>query len=117
MSFDYDASSLYSVIADRQFRPTNAGKPVWQSLIAGSYLQSNCGLEGFNLKFNTGSHMRIGILGNNEHDCKTCDSSLGFSFSAFHGNTWTSRTVCGNLATCCRGYTTYIKTFGYILVR
>jgi hypothetical protein len=39
MMLDYEASSLYSVIADGQYQSTTAGRPAWKSLIADSSLQ------------------------------------------------------------------------------
>ena len=120
MTFDHTASSLYSVIADGQFRPSNAGRAAWKSLIAGSSLQKNCGRKGFNVQFNGNYAMRIGIVANNEANCASCDSWLGFSTSYVDSNgTWTSRMVCGNRAGCCypdNGSKTLV-TFGYILVQ
>ena len=119
-TFDYAASSLYSVIADGQFRATTAGKATWKSLIAGSSLQYKCNREGFNVKFNVNSAMRIGIVANNEVNCDSCDSWLGFSTAHVNdGGAWTNRMVCGNKAGCCypdNGSKTLVS-FGYILVQ
>ena len=74
------------------------------SLINGVLLQNNCNKEGFNV----GSYRksRIGILGNNEDDCETCDSIVGFgigkSLELSNGN---------------NHFSSYAKTFGYILVQ
>jgi hypothetical protein len=116
-TIDYAADSLYNLIADGQFRATTAGKATWESLITGTFLQRNCNREGFNVKFNSNSAMRIGIVANNEGHCNSCDSLLGFS-TAFvdGGGTWTNRMVCGNKATCCSESKTLV-TFGYILVQ
>ena len=81
MTLNYAASSLYSVIADGQFRATTAGKATWKSLITGSSLQNNCKKEGFNVKFNSDSAMRIGIVANNEVHCDSCDSWLGLALA------------------------------------
>ena len=46
-------------------------------------LQRNCNKEGFNVKvFNHNHKLRIGIVGNNEHDCESCDSLIGFGIEA-----------------------------------
>ena len=86
------ASSLYSLIADGQHRSTSLGRNQWKSLIAGSSLQMKCGLEGFNVHDSKrSSEVRIGIIGNNEHDCHSSDSFLGFGSNR-------NNLVCGNFA-------------------
>ena len=81
------ANSLYSLIADGQYRATSLGRDTWKALIGSqASLQLNCNREGFNVL----GKARIGILGNNEDDCNTCDSRLGFGMA-------TSNT-CGNVA-------------------
>ena len=120
MILHYEASSLYEVIADGKFRPTAAGKHAWKSLIAVSSLQNGCKREGFNVQFNSNSLMRIGLVANNENDCDSCDSWLGFSISYINSDgVYIRRMVCGNRAGCCypdNGSKT-LKTFGYILVQ
>lgn len=49
---------------------------------------------------------RIGILGNNENDCDTCDSIIGFGAGGLHADSG----KCGNAGT-------YIRAMGYILVQ
>ncbi|XP_028414181.1 uncharacterized skeletal organic matrix protein 5-like [Dendronephthya gigantea] len=85
MSFNYTATSLYSVIADGQFRATTAGRAAWKSLIADSSLQKNCDREGFNNEYRH-SRMRIGLVANNEEDCNSCDSWLGYGAGRTCGN-------------------------------
>ncbi|XP_022780450.1 uncharacterized protein LOC111321749 [Stylophora pistillata] len=78
------ADSLHSLIADGQYRATSLGRNKWKELAgSGVYLQPNCNKEGFNAN-SQGSHFkaRIGILGNNEDDCRTCDSVIGFGISS-----------------------------------
>ncbi|XP_028412836.1 uncharacterized skeletal organic matrix protein 5-like [Dendronephthya gigantea] len=96
MTLDDTASSLYSVIADGQFRATTAGRAAWKSLIAGSSLQKNCNREGFNAVF----RIRIGFQANNEEDCNSCDSWIGYG----------AERTCGN-------GDKNLATFGYILVQ
>ena len=101
------AESLYSLIADGQYRATSLGRTTWKTLIGSqTSLQPNCNKEGFNAMGNSNSYSksRIGILGNNEKDCNTCDSRIGFGTG---GNRDDSNT-CGNAA---------IKAMGYILVQ
>jgi hypothetical protein len=119
---DHESSSLFNVIAGTTSTKTSIGKSTWKSLIAGSSLQSNCNDEGFNLKCDASdvhTHLRIGIVANNEDRCDTCDSYIGFGAS-FNG-CGVQSTLSGNLAVCSgtSGYQsgTYIKAFGYILVQ
>ena len=107
------ANSLYSLIADGQYRATSLGRNTWKTLIGlqGS-LQSNCDKEGFNTASvdNSLGKARIGILGNNENDCIQCDSRIGFGTGGRHDDTNT----CGNEDA--ESYV-HIKAMGYILVQ
>lgn len=107
------ANSLYSLIADGQYRSTSLGRNAWKTLIGSqASLQPNCNLEGFNA--NKGDRARIGILGNNENDCNTCDSRIGFGSGGHPDNS----NACGNVAL--HGGDNgdkYIKAHGYILVQ
>ncbi|XP_020602982.1 uncharacterized protein LOC110042005 [Orbicella faveolata] len=112
---DKQASSLYSLIADGNYRPTSLGRDTWKSLIGSQgSLQSSCNQEGFNV---VGSgeiyrpKARIGILGNNENHCRTCDSRIGFGT----GGKQDDSNTCGNETS--HGYEhTHIKAMGFILV-
>ncbi|XP_028518236.1 uncharacterized protein LOC110249889 [Exaiptasia diaphana] len=99
---DYKASSLYSVIADGKYRQVSIGRKKWMSLIAGSSLQTNCNKEGFNVisNYKTGyfSIVRIGISSNNENDCKTNDSHLGFGGDNYKTNCRAGKISTGNCA-------------------
>ena len=115
---NYTATSLYSVMADENYRKTNAGRAEWMSLINGAKLQSNCNKEGFNVQCSwlwqgyTGRKSRIGIAGNDQHDCDTCDSVIGFGIKIAPVNwKWSS----GNLQLHPEKQT--LKTFGYIFVQ
>jgi hypothetical protein len=117
-TIDSPADSLYSLIADGQFRATNAGKSTWKSLIAGASLQNNCNREGFNVNFNENYTMRIGIVANNEEDCDSCNSRLGFSTAYVNSDgVWTQTMVCGNRVTWPNAERISLVTFGYILVQ
>ena len=112
------ANSLYSLIADGQYRSTSLGRDRWKSLIGSEVsLQFSCNKEGFNAisTLEQSSRARIGILGNNELDeCDSCDSRNGFGTE---GNLINHNT-CGNV-----GHNTGdngekdIRTMGYILVQ
>lgn len=53
----------------------------WVFLMQGCfYLQFNCNLEGFNVYCGNSCKVRIGILGNNENNCVSCDFFMGFGF-------------------------------------
>lgn len=112
------ASSLHSLIADGKHRNTSLHRDTWKLLIGSqASLQSNCNKEGFNVVTENEDKkwpkVRIGILGNNEDDCFTCDSRIGFGAESSKD---VSDNSCGNEAS--RGYgNTHIKAMGYILVQ
>ncbi|XP_028396209.1 uncharacterized skeletal organic matrix protein 5-like [Dendronephthya gigantea] len=121
MTLNYEASSLYSLIADGQYRNTSAGRAAWKSLIAGSSLQPNCNKEGFSIEDKQNkdnkNYARIGYHANNQDDCATPDSCIGFGIS-YNSCDMTSDITCGNIAQC-SGIDNGKKltpAFGYILV-
>ena len=111
------ANSLYSLIADGQYRATSLGRSTWKRLIGSeASLQNNCNREGFNAAGNAkgSSKVRIGILGNNEKNCKTCNSRIGFGTGGYPDNSNT----CGNVAKHgADNGNKNIKAMGYILVQ
>lgn len=118
----YNTASLYSLLADGNHRPTNIGRNSWKSLLAGSSLQSNCNMEGFNLNPSTRlsswtAKARIGILGNNENDCISCDSRLGFGTAGSYVG-MDDTNSCGNEAVIrADNGDQHIKVHCYILVQ
>ena len=105
----YTASSLYHLIAPGNYRERYIGRNNWKYLITGSSLQSHCNKEGFNVQYSL--KVRIGIVTNNENDCLSTDSFLGF------GSSYNSVT-CGNFAR--HGGDNGDKTlsvFGYVFVQ
>ena len=114
------ASSLYSLIEDGQYRVTSRGRDGWKKLLGSKgSLQRNCSKEGFNLKANLGSKRhfqkaRIGIFGNNEDNCVSPDSRIGFGSTGYPD----SSNTCGNVARAGgdNGNKNF-KTVGYILVQ
>ncbi|KAL9953701.1 hypothetical protein ACROYT_G041156 [Oculina patagonica] len=110
------ANSLYSLIADGQYRATSLGRNTWKTLIGSqASLQYNCNKEGFNAASGdtTLGKARIGFLGNNEKDCYRCDSRIGFGTGGRHDDSNT----CGNEAMMSPDNgDKHIKAVGYILV-
>ena len=111
------ANSLFSLIADGKYRATSLGRNTWKRLIGSrASLQRNCNKEGFNaVGSNPGySKARIGITANQQNDCGSCNSQIGFGTGGLfnHSNT------CGNEATQSPDNgDKHIKAMGYILVQ
>ena len=112
------ANSLHSLIADGNYRSTSLGRHTWKKLIGQqASLQRNCNQEGFNSQQGRiNSRARIGIISNEQNDCNTPDSTIGFGI----GDDPHDDSTCGNLAD-----PLYqpdngkkdIKAMGYILVQ
>ncbi|XP_078351324.1 uncharacterized protein LOC144636055 [Oculina patagonica] len=117
IAINKQANSLYSLIADGQYRATSLGRSTWKMLIGSeASLQPYCNKEGFNAA--TGridlSKARIGILGNEQNNCDSVDSRIGFGTGGRHDDTNT----CGNEAR--HGGDNgdkHIKAMGFILVQ
>ena len=113
------ANSLYTLIADGEYRNTSLGREMWKSLIGSeASLQDNCNKEGFNAKSDReqNSRARIGILFNNENECKSCDSRIGFGTGGYPDDSNT----CGNEALAqyyADNGDKHIKAMGYIFVQ
>ncbi|KAL9951897.1 hypothetical protein ACROYT_G044640 [Oculina patagonica] len=115
---DKKASSLYALIADGKYRPTSLGRDMWKALIgSAANLQPNCNREGFNAvsdKADIYSRARIGIASNNENECVSCDSRIGFGTGGHPDDSVT----CGNVAQPTHSHPgTFVKAMGYILVK
>ena len=112
-----NANSLYSLIADGQYRATSLGRGTWKTLIGSeASLQSNCNREGFNAAADpsVNAKARIGLISNNENDCSSCDSRIGFGAGGHPDNTNT----CGNVASVVSDNgAKNIKAIGYILIQ
>jgi len=111
------ANSLYSLIADGQYRATSLSRNTWKTLIGSqASLQLNCNKEGFNAVGTSYIHSkaRIGIISNGQNQCDSCNSRIGFGT----GGKDDDSNTCGNEAT----FTPdngdkHIKAMGYILVQ
>ena len=82
ITISYNASSLHSLMSTNTHYATNVGIDRWKSLLADSSLHRICNMEGFNVKPSGGANnaavTRIGILGDNDYNCHSCNSRIGF---------------------------------------
>ena len=109
---NHQARSLYSLIADGKYRASSLGRNTWKKLIGPrASLQPNCNKEGFNVLCTDSIHSkaRIGIVANEQNDCNTCDSRIGFGTGGYSDDSNT----CGNQP----HRDQHIKAMGYILVQ
>ena len=110
------ANSLHSLIADGVYRATSLGRDTWKSLIGSQgSLQRYCNKEGFNVEGNiANSKARIGIIGNEQRNCVSPDSRIGFGTGGYPE----TRNTCGNEAKHegDKG-NKQIRAMGYILVQ
>jgi hypothetical protein len=122
----YKANSLYDILADGKFRATNIPRNTWKSLYDDSSLQIYCGRQGFNVAADDKYHarVRIGIIGNNENDCLSADSFIGFGAIDASQRRYCSRrnivNSCGNSAfSSCNADNgdKEVQAMGYIFVR
>ena len=110
------ANSLFSLIADGKYRATLLGNNTWKSLVGPrASLQFNCSKEGFNaMGSRLHSKARIGIMADNQNNCGSCNSRIGFGTGGRNDDSNT----CGNQATVSPDNgNKYIKAMGYILVQ
>ncbi len=110
------STSLLEIFKKGTYQPTSFGRNTWINLISGSYLQPHCNREGFNVNIGM-IYARIGIMGNNENDCRSPDSFIGFGTNYLQWCTYKqlAKISCGNYATCSRYVS--IPAKGYILVK
>jgi len=111
------ANSLYSLIADGQYRATSVGRKTWKKLIGSqASLQLNCNKEGFNAVSNSTDHSkaRIGIISNQQNNCINSESRIGFGT----GGKMDNSNSCGNEARHSPDNgEKHIKAMGYIIVQ
>lgn len=117
--FGYTGNSLYAQIADGAYRGINFDRNAWKSVVGNGSLQPNCNRSGFNSNSDAGNNgVRLGILGNNEGECLSPDSRIGFGgFGNYCGcdttNSCGMETFCGGD----NGDGIHYKAFGYIMIR
>ena len=110
------ADSLYSLIADGEHRATSLGRDTWKTLIGSqASLQINCNKEGFNARClrDLNSRARIGVVTNNQDDCRTCDSRIGFGSGGLPDDSNT----CGQAAQNGDNGSKFVKAMCYLFVR
>ncbi|XP_028390756.1 uncharacterized protein LOC114515659 [Dendronephthya gigantea] len=112
---EHTAKSLFKLVANGEFTETKVGKNQWKSLITDSELQNNCNKEGFNIDGGQQTYLRIGLVANNNNDCKSCNSCIGFGASVRGCDGKIEDMACGTLYRCA-GYYINKPVFGYILV-
>jgi hypothetical protein len=85
-------SSLGALMASGTYVSSNLGRTTWKNLVGPkASIQRYCNLEGLNVRnvpsprkpLGDGKFMnvRIGLLANNEANCNTADTAIGFGFS------------------------------------
>jgi hypothetical protein len=84
-------SSLRDLMAT-SYHPSALGRDAWMKLPGGGSLQPFCNLEGVNAN-TPQARIRLGILANQQNDCTSCDSFIGFG-----GQYSQENMACGNLA-------------------
>jgi len=111
------ASSLYALIQDDKYRAISLSRDEWKFLIGPqASLQRNCNKQGFNVMSDLAHHSkaRIGFVTNQENDCHSGDSRIGFGTGGYNDDTNT----CGNEASHDPDNgDKHIKAMGYILVQ
>jgi len=107
-----DGGSLRALMTTG-FHATNVGRSAWERLPSRGSLQNNCNREGINVE-TLEANVRIGIVANNQNDCSTCNSWIGFGAEGLG----TSDMACGNYAAAApdNGNRTD-PLFGYVMVR
>ena len=89
-SYLFSGASLYDIISKGTYQATTLGRNRWKKLIDRSSLQPYCNMEGFNIAL-TWRKARIGLVANEQNDCSSPDSFIGFGTNA-------NRLTCGNFA-------------------
>ena len=113
------ATSLYAAM-NAPYKATSVGRAAWKTLLASGSLQANCNKEGINTYGPFGNpwpRVRIGIVSNQENDCGSPDSWVGFgTYGAPCGGN--ANISCGNLVRCTGDNGDKdTATFGYVMLR
>ena len=100
---EQEAKSLYELIAGEEYLKTDLGRDEWKKLVGPqASLQNNCEKEGFNVKGDIRhrylSRARIGIIGNQESNCDSPDSRIGFGTRGEGLPSKYGENTCGNEA-------------------
>jgi hypothetical protein len=118
-SFPFSASSLHACIADGVTRLIPLDRNAWKNLVGGGSLQLNCNRSGFNVQSDGAydTKARLGILGNEQNECNSPDSRIGFGAQGTNCGMDNTNSV-GNECICGgdNGEIHY-KAYGFIMVR
>eukprot|EP00112_Aurelia_sp_Birch-Aquarium-sp1_P014710 Seg319.10 transcript_id=Seg319.10/GoldUCD/mRNA.D3Y31 product=Peroxidasin protein_id=Seg319.10/GoldUCD/D3Y31 len=113
------SSSLLDLFKSGRYVATRVGRSAWKGLIQGSSLQPHCNREGINVKHNGGTILaRVGFIGNQENECNSPDSYIGFGTLRNRFCSGLPMISCGNIATCSpdNGVKS-LPVIGYILIK
>ena len=123
ISLSYTGSSFYHQIEVEYSKIATADKSKWMSLISGSRLQDYCNQEGFSMEMKNEFHqvsylnVRVGFVANNQDNCLSCNTCIGFGISAYDCHKYPRNITCGNIALCKNFNDLGTDAFGYILVK
>ncbi len=120
MKIDKSQSSLLELFGDGKYQATSFTKNEWKNLVnGGGSLQNNCNRQGFNVRDDYGIMVaRIGILGNNDNNCKSTDSYIGFGLWNRQYCAGPYPIYCGNYALCLSKPRNQLKpAIGHILIQ
>lgn len=95
------------------YTSSGIGRNAWKALVGpDASLQPYCNLEGINAIPSGYTNVRLGISSNEQNDCNSCDSGIGFGISG-----GTATISVGDYAPCCStdNGQKQIAFFGYIL--
>ena len=74
-------------LVDGPFTSTALGRSAWLTLAGNATMQLNCNVEGFNVFFSAPyARARIGLVANQDKNCNTPDSALGFGVEVGPGD-------------------------------
>lgn len=127
ISLDVAGTSLRDVIAGASIK-TKAGRAEWRKLLPDPLLQQYCDSEGTSqdntAMYTYAARLRIGIVGNNEMDCNSPDSYIGFGGGFIMPHSCVGAepgVVVGNYNPAGCGNTPaderITKAFGFVLIR
>ena len=108
--------TLLNIFKTSKYISANIGRSAWLDLITNSVLQPNCNKEGLNVygtQYPNAAKARLGIIGNNENECRSPDSVLGFGTG---GNLCGINPPASGVDSRC-GPTIRKPTIGYIFLR
>ncbi len=116
ITLDMPANSLLELFLGPYVATLNA-RADWLALVPGSALQPYCNRQGVNsLVSLTRPRSRIGILGNENHDCLTPDSYIGIGNKG-SGCEGQPQASVGNMVSCNGNNPKTLKSLGVIYVR